>query len=510
MTNPPAQSTASNIIRSAPADICRPWLRAVLSHAAWADFAVAARAENWVLLAHWAETMQVHALFLDPSALTVVPVSTPVETGAYPALSPAFPAAALYERMIHDLWGHEPAGAIDPRPWLDHGAWPLSPPMATRPEPRPPHQPRPLHQPQWLAGPNQPGTMLLPRGPIWGRIDEAAHVRLTLDGAAIRHAESRLGFAHKGIMALMRGKSPRAAARFVARLSADATVAHSVAFAQATEAATDVTAPPRAVGLRIVMMEIERIAAHLDNLAEVARLAEALPLWTSCGALREVLLRACNAAFGHRLMMDAVVPGGLATDIAPDGAQLILRALGHIASELPAVSRMHDAPAMSSRLTGVGRADRSLAALLGVGGPVARASGHPFDLRTLFAPGYRDLAPRLAVRIDGDAAARQHLRLREIEESLRLIGAAFDIMPAGPVSIALPQVSGEGIGCAESIRGDVWHWLRLDHGQIAAVFPRDAGWALWPLAEQVLPNALAEDVDLIRTSLALPASAMDL
>ena len=150
--------------------------------------------------------------------------------------------------------------------------------------------------------------MLLARGPIWGQIEEAAHLRLTLDGPVIRHAESRLGFTHKGTMTLMRGKSPRAAARFAARLSADATVAHSVAFAHATEAATDVTAPPRAVGLRIVMMEIERIATHLDNLAEVARLADALPLWTSCGALREILLRASDSAFGHRLMMDAWCP----------------------------------------------------------------------------------------------------------------------------------------------------------------------------------------------------------
>jgi Ni,Fe-hydrogenase III large subunit len=98
----------------------------------------------------------------------------------------------------------------------------------------------------------------------------------------------------------------------------------------------------------------------------------------------------------------------------------------------------------------------------------------------------------------------------EIEESLRLIGAALDALPDGPVTVALPQVSGEGIGCAESIRGDVWHWLRLDHGQIAAAFPRDPGWALWPLAERVLENASADDAGLIRASFALPASGMDL
>jgi Ni,Fe-hydrogenase III large subunit len=120
------------------------------------------------------------------------------------------------------------------------------------------------------------------------------------------------------------------------------------------------------------------------------------------------------------------------------------------------------------------------------------------------------LAPRVAVRTEGDAAARQHLRLFEISESLRLIGAVFDTLPDGPLTVALPQASGEGIGCAESIRGDVWHWLRLDHGQIAAIFPRDPGWALWPLAERVLVNADADDAPLIRASLALPASGMDL
>jgi Ni,Fe-hydrogenase III large subunit len=495
---------ASDIVRSAPAEVCRPWLRHILSHADWTSLAHAAVAEDWVLLANWADTSNAHALFLDPAALTVVPVSTPVDAGSYPALSSALPAAAWYERMIHDLWGHAAAGATNLRPWLDHGTWLLSPPMAMRPEPRPPGEP------PRLSGPDHLDAMLLPRGPIWGQLDEAAHLRLALNGPTIRHAESLLGFTHKGTLTLMRGKSPRAAARFAARLSADATVAHSIAFAHATESAMDVTVPVRAVGLRIVMMEIERIAAHLDNLAEVARLADALPLWSRCGFLREILLRASDAAFGHRLMMDCVVPGGVATDIAEGGTQVILRALGDIASELPAISRMHDASSMSSRLTGLGRAGGKLAATLGVGGIVGRASGHAFDLRTVFAPGYPDLVPRLAVRADGDAAARQHLRIREIEESLRLIGAAFDILPAGPVTIALPQVSGEGIGCAESVRGDVWHWLSLDHGQIAAVFPRDPGWALWPLAERVLQHASVDDIDLIRASFALPASGVDL
>lgn len=495
-------TTVDDIIRAAPAELCRPWLRYILHHQEWTALAQAAAAEARVLIAHWADTIQAHALFLDPAALSIVAVSTPVESGCYPALSPFLPTAVWFERMIHDLWGHLAIGATDLRSWLDHGQWLQSRPMATRPEP--PVRPA---MPD-TAEPDD--VMVLPLGPIWGLCDEAAHLRLTLSGPTIQHAEVRLGFTHKGTLALMRGKSPRAAARFVARLSADATVAHSLAFARAAEAAVEVQAPPRAEGLRIIMMEIERIALHLDNLAEVARLAHAETLRTRCGLLRETLLRASDAAFGHRLMMDCVIPGGVAIDIAQGGPQVILRALGDIASHLSGIRRLHDAPAMASRLVGLGRIGGTFAASLGVGGVVGRASGYSFDARMTFVSGYGSLAPRVAVRPDGDAAARQYIRIFEIEESLRLIGAALDLLPPGPVTVALPLVSGEAIACAESNRGDVWHWLRLDHGQIAAVFPRDPGWALWNLAERVLENASVEDIDLIRASLALPASGMDL
>jgi Ni,Fe-hydrogenase III large subunit len=377
--------------------------------------------------------------------------------------------------------------------------------MAARPEPRT------VADPPILSGPEQDGTTVLPLGPIWGRLDEAAHLRLTLSGPAVQRAQALLGFTHKGTLALMRGKSPRTAARFAARLSADATVAHSVAFAQAAESAVDVLVTDRAAVLRIVMLEVERIAAHLDNLAEVGRLADARAVRTGSGVLRENLLRASDAAFGHRLMMDCVVPGGVATDIAEGGAQVILRALGDIASQLDAIRRLQDRAPLASRLSGLGSTAGLPVTALGVGGVVGRASGRAFDVRTVFAAGYGgELTPHLAVRTAGDAAARQHLRTFEIEESLRLVSAALDALPCGPVTVALPQVSGEGIGCAESVRGDVWHWLRLDHGQIAATFPRDPGWALWPLTERVLEDTAAADVDLVRASLALPASGMDL
>jgi Ni,Fe-hydrogenase III large subunit len=497
-------TNTTDIIGGAEAEVCRPWLRYILPPAKWVKLADAAAAESWILLALWADTIHAHAMFLVPEGLSIIAVSTVTEAGRYPALSPVFPGAAWYERMVRDLWDHAAVGSRDLRPWLDHGTWPQSHPMAERPGS---HR---APEPPALLDSGLEDAMIVPLGPVWGLLDEPAHLRLTLNGSCISRAESLLGFAHKGTLALMQGKSPRTAARFAARLSADATVAHSVAFARASELAMDAIIPPRATALRVVMMEVERIAGHLDNLAEVGRLADARVVHAKCGYLRENLLRAAESAFGHRLMMDRVIPGGLAIDIAQAGDVAILRVLGQIASVLPAIRHLHDRGGLLSRLTGLGRAGEQLVTGLGAGGVAGRASGRAFDARPAFMAEYANLTQRIAVLSGGDAACRQRQRIVEIEESLRLISLVLQALPDGPIAVALPQVSGEGIACAESVRGDVWHWLRLDHGQITAVFARDPGWALWPVAEQVLATAAADDIDLIRASFALPASGMDL
>jgi Ni,Fe-hydrogenase III large subunit len=499
-SEPPAAGWTARAVATTP---CLPWVRHVLAPADWAAIAaVPPEDETLILIGLWADTQQVHALFLDEATMTAIPVSTEVEAGLYPALSPARPGAALFERAVNDLWGHA-AEAGDVRPWLDHGAWMLAKPMVVRPG-----SARLPYEPSDPTFPDRDPLMQLPLGPVWGRIEEAAHLRLTLRGSDIIAAESQLGFTHKGALALVRGKPPRTAARFAARLSADATVAHSIAFAAAIEAALGVAAPPRAVALRVVMLEIERIAGHLDNLAETGRLVDALAVQTHCAFLREMLLRASATVFGHRLMMDCVIPGGVAIDIPDGGAEITLRALGDLSSQIRAIRRLHDGTALASRLKGIARVAPTWVTLLGVGGVVGRASGRQFDARTR-GDSTSPLGPRI-VRNEGDAATRQHLRISEIEDSLHLISAALDALPIGPLTVNLPHSSGEGLACTESIRGDVWHWVRLDHGQIAGFFPRDPGWMLWPLAERVLPATAAADVDLIRTSLALPASAMDL
>ena len=496
---------ASALIREGEAVSCHPWPRYILTLPIW-DAMRGALAEEpgLVFQGLWADTAQVHALFLAPEPLIA---SVPVERGLYGALSPWRPGAALFERMVTDLWGHRAAEALDPRPWLDHGRWPLLRPMSTRPVPNP-AQPEP-----WEPLPAE-GTGLnqIPVGPIHGIVTEPAHFRVTAEGEQVVRLEARLGYAHKGALLLMRGKSPRVAAKAAARVAGDSTVAHSVAFARAVEAALGAEAPPRAASLRGIMAELERVASHLGTLGAILGAASSAALAGALAALREGVLRASGAVFGHRLMMDVVVPGGVAGDLSAEGVAMLLAAIEQVAAAMPGIVRTYDrSPGLADRMGGTGIVPAQALVAFAPGGIAGRAAGWTFDARrALPYPPYGDLAFDVPVRGGGDVDARVRVRLAEVGESLGLLRALLGTLPGDPLLTTLPSGSGEGVGWAEGFRGDVWHWVRLDGGTVAVVFARDPSWLHWPVLEAATAGALVEDIPLIRESVGGSCSGVDL
>src|SRR5262249_55478349 len=109
----------------------------------------------------------------------------------------------------------------------------------------------------------------IPVGPVHAGIIEPGHFRFHANGETVARLEERLGYVHKGIERQMAGRPVAEAARLAARVSGDSTVAHSLAFARAIEAALGIAPPPRAHHLRAVMAEIERIANHLGDIGAI-------------------------------------------------------------------------------------------------------------------------------------------------------------------------------------------------------------------------------------------------
>ncbi|MGP0105647.1 hydrogenase large subunit, partial [Rhodoblastus sp.] len=324
--------------------------------------------------------------------------------------------------------------------------------------------------------------------------------------------EERLGYVHKGVEALMAGAPLARAQKLAARVSGDSTVAYSLAFARAVEAALGVEIPERAVWLRALMAELERIANHLGDIGAICNDAAFALMLAHCSVLREKVLRACAACFGHRLMMDAILPGGVAADL-PAGSAHILRALVvAIKRKFPRLVELYDNTAsLQDRTVTTGRLDPALARQFGCGGFIGRASGRDFDARRdlPYTP-YDRLAFTTPVLEDGDVNARIWVRIKEVEQSLGLIEQILMRLPNGDVRVTANEGSGEGLAIVEGFRGDILAWVRLDGGSVRRCHLRDPSWLQWPLLEAAIEGNIVADFPLCNKSFNCSYSGHDL
>jgi Ni,Fe-hydrogenase III large subunit len=330
----------------------------------------------------------------------------------------------------------------------------------------------------------------------------------------VARVEQRLGYAHKGIEALMAGASLEKAARLAGRVSGDSTVAYALAFSQAVEATLEIRPPSRATHLRALMAELERIANHLGDIGAICNDASFSLMHTQCGILREYVLRTSQSCFGHRLMMDRVVPGGVSDDAGRYDASAITTLIEQIRAVFPTLVELYDNTAsLQDRTVTTGIVSPLLACQFGAGGYVGRASGRAFDARRAFgyAP-YRQLEFDVPVLPEGDVNARVWIRIREVEQSLSLLEQIAGGMPDGPLRTALPATSGqrEGLGVVEGFRGDVFVWVRLEDDRIAHCHLRDASWFQWPLLEAAIEDNIIADFPICNKSFNCSYSGHDL
>jgi Ni,Fe-hydrogenase III large subunit len=327
--------------------------------------------------------------------------------------------------------------------------------------------------------------------------------------------EARLGYVHKGVNSLMRGATLERGALLAARVSGDSTVAYQFAFARAAESALRVEPPPRARWLRAALAELERLANHFGDIGAICNDASFSLMHAHCGIVRERVLRACAAAFGHRLMMDTIVPGGVAVDLAPSGREAVRALILNIREVLPRLVTLYDnTTSLQDRTVRTGVLRTTLAVEYGCGGYIGRASGRDFDARRAFpySP-YDELRFEVPLLTRGDVNARVWIRIREIEQSLEILDQILTRLPGGPARAEIAASGGdsEGHALVEGFRGDVFVALRLTaEGMIANAHLRDPSWFQWPLLEAVIERNIVADFPLCNKSFNCSYSGHDL
>jgi len=489
-------------------DAHRPWPRVIVSSTTWRLAIQQLVDTRATLLGLWGDASAMHMALIDEGSTEIIVLTLECPAAKFPSVGALHPPAIRLERTARDLFGLKAVGLPDSRHWLDHGAWGIKYPLGSRR--------KTLGRSDYAFLPAE-GEALhqIPVGPVHAAIIEPGHFRFTANGEAVVRLEQRLGYVHKGIESLMAGASLEKGARLAGRTSGDSTVAYALAFARAVEAALHMDIPPRAVWLRALMAELERVANHFGDIGAICNDASFSLLHAQFGILRERTLRAAQASFGHRLMMDRVVPGGVTDDLASEGLGGLRRFLDNVRRRFPELVEIYDRTAsLLDRTVGTGHLKPSLAREFGAGGYVGRASGRPFDARKAVAyPPYDALDFEVPVRDDGDVNARVWLRIREVEQSLKLIDQILERLPEGDHRAELGKADAvsEGLALVEGFRGDILVWVRIgEDGALERCHLRDPSWFQWPLLEAAIDGNIVADFPLCNKSFNCSYSGHDL
>ena len=436
-----------------------------------------------------------------------------VEVG-YPDLSTIFPCASRMQRAVYDLLGLRATGAGDTRPWLNHGNWPADyyplQKLSSGSE---------RFESQEADYPFVPvagdGVHEIAVGPIHAGIIEPGHFRFSVVGEKVLRLEERLGYVHRGIERLFEQTPLLSGHRLAGRIAGDTAIAFSWAYCMAAERALNVFVPPRAQWLRALMLERERVANHLGDLGALGNDAGFAFGLAQFSRLKEDWLRLNDRAFGHRYLMDQIMPGGVARDIASDLIEAVMKQCERIDAEVRVLQRIYeDQSGLQDRFAGAGKLQANVVDHFSVCGLAARASGLGLDIRVdhPYAP-YHEVRVQIVTDNRGDVAARVAVRFNEIYESLRLIREFLDGLPEGTIvePVDPNQPPSCGVGWIEGWRGDVFVALETgENGTIRRCHCHDPSWQNWPALEHAIIGNIVPDFPLINKSFNLNYAGHDL
>lgn len=457
---------------------------------------------------------KVHALFsLDKIAgWLLVSTIVPAESPSYPSITKTVMAAHWYERYIHDMFGIVPEGHPDLRRLVNHenipnGTYPLRKDFAWNMKLAKANESYPMGH---IEG---EGIYEIPVGPIHAGIIEPGHFRFNVAGERILTLEGKLFFTHKGVEKLLEGKTPEEALPFIERLSGDMAAANALAFAQAVEAISGCVVPSRALQLRMLVSELERLTMHIHDLANIGGMGTGYSFIAANGfRIKERLMRSSQEILGNRFWRGFIVPGGVAKDLSETQVSQLVAVAQEAWQEMKKItSTALASDAFLDRLQTTGKLPLEAAEALGAVGLPARASGLNRDVRRDHPYAAYDKYPvEVIVKRTGDVYARYRARIQESDVTIALIEKLAGELLTGEIRSTVVVRDGVAIGAVESWRGEVLSAVHIKNGVIERCFQRDPSFCNWALFGIIGPGNIVPDFPLCNKSLNLSYSGTDM
>ena len=433
----------------------------------------------------------------------------------FPSITPSIHAAQWYEREIRDLFGLIPQGHPDLRRLIRHEHWP----KGTHPLKKDFRWDRVLGRQQGeyrfrhIEG---EGVFEVPVGPIHAGIIEPGHFRFSVAGEPIMQLELRHFWKHRGVEKLFEQQMLSTAVPLAERISGDTTVGHSLAYCQAVEQMTGVTAPPRARYLRSLFLELERLHNHLGDVGAICNDTAYALAHAHGGRMKERIMQLNERVSGSRFLRGVMTVGGVARDVTSRQLDEIIDEVVRIEQDFSELEAIIFANAsLTDRLEATGVLSERTAWDHAVVGVVGRASGLDQDVRRdrPFAA-YDELSVNVARYRYGDVRARLRVRMDEIHESIRLIGEIRTRLPQGPIVAEaghMPEPGRWAISAVEGWRGEILYFVMAgEQGRIHRCKVRDPSFVNWPAIQWAVLGNIIPDFPLINKSFNLSYAGTDL
>jgi NADH-quinone oxidoreductase subunit D len=260
---------------------------------------------------------------------------------------------------------------------------------------------------------------------------------LELEGETVTQARTVIGYLHTGIEKTCEYRNWTQGVTLVTRMDYLSNAFNETVYCLGVEKLLGIEVPERATVIRVILMELQRIASHFVWLATGGMELGALTAMTNGFRERELILDILEMVTGQRMNFGYVRPGGVAQDLPPGAVEKILDVLEVLRDRLPTYDDLLTGnPIWQRRLQGVAHLDLQGCLALGVTGPILRSAGLPWDMRkTEPYCGYENYDFEVPVETTADAWGRYRVRMAEMWESMKIIDQALDKLEPGPVMV---------------------------------------------------------------------------